>query len=51
MKTAKLIMAWLTLYVAQATAQTPNTLEVWMDESVSVTADGKTVMTLEKRNK
>lgn len=43
MKTAKLIMAWLALYVAQATAQTPNTLEVWMDESVGVTADGKTV--------
>ena len=36
-------MAGLALYAAQASAQTDNTLEVWMDESVSVTADGETV--------
>lgn len=43
MRTVKLIMAGLALYAAQASAQTDNTLEVWMDESVSVTADGETV--------
>ena len=36
-------MAWLALFTAQAMAQTPNTLEVWMDKEVKVTADGETV--------
>lgn len=42
MKTVKLLLAWLALYAAQATAQTA-ALEVWMDKNVTVTADGKTV--------
>lgn len=36
-------MAWLALFTAQAMGQTPNTLEVWMDKEVKVTADGETV--------
>lgn len=45
MKTIKILLLWLALYSVQAIAQ-PQELKVWMDESVSVTADGKTVTEL-----
>lgn len=45
MKTIKILLFWLALYSVQAIAQ-PQELKVWMDESVSVTADGKTVTEL-----
>jgi len=50
MKTIKMIIAGLVLYTAQATAQ-ENTLEVWMDKNVTVTADGETVTYLTIREK
>lgn len=43
MKTIKFLLMWLALYSVQAIAQTENTLEVWMDKNILVTADGKTV--------
>lgn len=42
MKTVNILMVWLVLFAAQATAQTA-ALEVWMDKNVTVTADGETV--------
>lgn len=47
MKTVKLIMLMLVLYTARALAfSTDNTLSVWMDQKVELTADGKTVTKL-----
>lgn len=47
MKTIKLIILMLVLYIARASAfSTDNTLSVWMDQKVELTADGKTVTKL-----
>ncbi len=43
MKTIRFILMWLALYSVQAMAQTNNTLEVWMDKTISITADGTSV--------
>ena len=47
MKTIKLIILMLVLYIARVSAfSTDNTLSVWMDQKVELTADGKTVTKL-----
>lgn len=47
MKTIKLIILMLVLNIARASAfSTDNTLSVWMDQKVELTADGKTVTKL-----
>lgn len=46
MKATRILLLWLALYSAQAIARTDNTLEVWMDKDVTLTADGTTVTKL-----